>query len=148
MKIVICGSIELTPRIKEVADKLTDLGHEVDIPLTSQRIINGELTLEEFKQEKQENGHGAARKIKNNVIKHYYEIIKTADAILILNLEKNGQPNYIGGNTFLEIGFAYVLNKPIFLFNNIPDTTYTEEIVAMQPTVINGDLLNIKFDKK
>lgn len=116
MKIVICGSIEFTPKIKEVADILTGYGHEVDIPLTSQRIINGELTLEEFKKEKQQNGEGVFRKIKDDVIKRYYEIIRQSDAILVLNLEKNGSINYIGGNTFLEMGFAHVLTKPIYLY--------------------------------
>ncbi|MFA6322874.1 MAG: hypothetical protein WCX71_05405 [Candidatus Buchananbacteria bacterium] len=144
MKIVICGSIEFTPKIKEVADILNERGYEVDIPLTSQRIINGELTLEEFKKEKKQNGDGASRKIKDNVIKRHYDLINTADAILVLNLEKNGAANYIGGNTFLEMGFAYVLSKQIYLYNNIPDTSYTDEIVAMQPIILNGDLEKIK----
>lgn len=144
MKIVICGSIEFTPKIKEVADILTKWGHEVDIPLTSQQIINGELTLEEFKKEKQQNGDGAFRKIKDNVIKRYYDIIKTSDVILVLNLEKNGKANYIGGNTFLEMGFAYVLGKQIYLYGNIPETSYTDEIVAMQPFVLNEDLSKIQ----
>jgi len=144
MKIVICGSIEFTPKIKEVADILTGYGHEVDIPLSSQRIINGELTLEEFKKEKQLNGNGALRKIKDDVIKRYYNIIKASDAILVLNLEKNGTANYIGGNTFLEIGFAHVLNKPVYLYNDIPDTSYTDEIKAMQPVLLSGDLLKIQ----
>jgi hypothetical protein len=144
MKIVICGSIDFTPKIKEVADALTERGHEVDIPLTSQRILNGELTMEEFKKEKQQNGDGAFRKIKDDVIKRYYDLIKASDAILVLNLEKNGAANYIGGNTFLEIGFAHVLSKPIYLYNDIPSTSYTDELVAMQPVVLNGDLLKIK----
>lgn len=144
MKIVICGSIEFTPKIKEVADVLTERGYEVDIPLTSQRIINGEITLEEFKKEKQQNGDGALRKIKDNVIKRYYDLIKDSDAILVLNIEKNSVANYIGGNTFLEMGFAYVLGKPIYLYNDIPDASYADEIIAMQPIVLSGDLLKIK----
>jgi len=76
MKITICGSIEFTPKIKEIADWLIGKGHIADIPLTSQRIINEELTLEEFKKEKQKNGDGSFRKIKDDVIRRYYEIIK------------------------------------------------------------------------
>ena len=144
MKIVICGSIEFTPKIKEVANILTKNGHEVDIPLTSQRIINGELTLEEFKNEKRKNGDGAFRKIKDDVIRRYYEIISKSDAILVLNLEKNNIVNYIGGNTFLEIGFAHVLNKTIYLYNEIPDLSYTDEINAMQPIILSGDLSKIR----
>jgi diphthamide synthase subunit DPH2 len=143
MKIAICGSIEFTPKIKEVAGVLTEHGHEVDIPLTSQRIKNGELTLEEFKKEKQRNGDGAFRKIKGDLIKRHYEIIKKSDAVLILNSEKDGVANYIGGNTFLEMGFAHVLNKKIFLLNPIPEISYKDEIIAMQPIVLAGDLTKI-----
>jgi nucleoside 2-deoxyribosyltransferase len=144
MKIVICGSIDFTPTIKEVSDVLVKHGHKVDIPFTSKRIINGELTLEDFKNEKQKNGDGAFRKIQDDVIKRYYNKINESDAILVLNLEKNGITNYIGGNTFLEMGFAHVLNKTIYLYNNIPDLSYTDELNAMLPIILDGDLLKIK----
>ena len=74
------------------------------------------------------------------MIKRYYKIIQNSDAVLVLNFDKNGIKNYIGGNTFLEMGFAYVLNKPIYLVNPIPDMIYTDEIKAMQPKILNGDL--------
>jgi len=149
MKIVICGSIDFTPKIKEVADVLSKQGHDVSIPFTSQRIISGELTLEDFLSEKEENGDGvfrksALRKIKDDVIRHYYNKINEADAILVLNLEKRGIDNYIGGNTLLEMGFAHVLYKKIYLYNNIPDLSYTDELNAMQPVILNGNLLKIK----
>jgi predicted RNA-binding protein with PUA domain len=65
------------------------------------------------------------------------------DAILILNLEKNNIKGYIGGNTFLEMGFAHVLNKKIFLLNEIPEMGYKDEIVAMKPVILEGDLNRI-----
>jgi hypothetical protein len=144
MKIAICASIEFTPKIKEVADLLTKQGHDVEIPFTSQKIIRGELTLEEFKKEKQEKGDGSFRKIKDDVIRRYFEIIKGVDALLVLNIEKKGIPNYVGGNTFLEMGFAHVLGKPIYLFSTIPEMIYSDEIKAMQPIVISGDLSKIE----
>lgn len=148
MKIVICGSIAFTPKIKEVADILIEQGHNVEIPLTSQRIINGELTLEDFLKEKAINGDGAfresaLRKIKDDVIKRYYNLIIESDAILIVNLENKNIPNYIGGNTFLEMGFAHVLNKKIYLYNNIPTISYSDEIIAMRPVILDGNLLKI-----
>ncbi|MFH2018597.1 MAG: hypothetical protein ABII98_01255, partial [bacterium] len=102
MKIVICGSIDFTPKIKEIADILSNQGHNVDIPLTSQRIIDGELTLEDFLNEKNKNGdvsfrESALRKIKDDVIKRYYNKISESDAILVLNLDKKDISNYIGG---------------------------------------------------
>jgi hypothetical protein len=64
-----------------------------------------------------------------------------ADAVLVLNLEKHGIPHSIGGNTFLEIGFAHVFDQKIFLWNPVPDIPYYKtEIKAMKPVVLNGDL--------
>jgi hypothetical protein len=118
MKIIICGSISFTPEIKKISDELIVLGHEVDIPMTSRRIIKGEFSLKEFEEEKEKNGdvsfrEGAARKLKDDVIKRYYKKIKETDVVLVLNMEKKGIKNYIGGNVFLEMGFAHVLNKKL-----------------------------------
>jgi nucleoside 2-deoxyribosyltransferase len=149
MQIVICASIDFTPEIKKVADRLIKKGHQVDIPFSSQQIIEGKLSLEEFLAEKNKKGdnkfrESALRKIKHDVIKRYYNKIKKADAILVLNFKKKQIKNYIGGNTFLEIGFAHVLDKPIYLYNPIPDLSYTDEIKSMQPVVIDGDLGKIE----
>jgi hypothetical protein len=118
MKIIICGSISFTLEIKKISDELIALGHEVDIPMTSRRIIKGEFSLKEFEEEKEKNGdgsfrEGAARKLKDDVIKRYYKKIKETDVVLVLNMEKKGIKNYIGGNVFLEMGFAHVLNKKL-----------------------------------
>lgn len=34
-----------------------------------------------------------------------------SDAILVLNYDKKGIKNYIGGNTLMEMGFAHVHDK-------------------------------------
>ena len=144
MKITICASINFTPKIKEIAEKLSELGHEVEIPKYSQKIINGEITLEKFAAIKQKQGDMVFRKSGEDLIKRYYIIIKNSDSILVINMDKNGIENYIGANTFLEMGFAYILNKKIFLLNNIPDMHCKDEILAMSPIIINGDLEKIK----
>jgi len=70
--------------------------------------------------------------------------MQDADALLVANFDKHGIKNYIGGNAFLEMGFAHVLNQKIYLLNPIPRMPYYEtEIVAMRPMVINGDLSKI-----
>ena len=66
------------------------------------------------------------------------------EAILVANYEKNGVPNYIGANTFLEIGFAHVLGQKIFLLNPLPENSYIKtELEAVRPVVIHGDLSKI-----
>ena len=75
------------------------------------------------------------------MIRRYFHLIKESDAILVLNYEKSGIKNYIGGNTLMEIGFAHVNGKKIFLLNPPPaEVSYAEEIEAMMDFVLNGDL--------
>ena len=57
-----------------------------------------------------------------------------------MNYDVGEIENYIGGNSFLEMGMAYYLGKPIYLLNPIPEMPYISEIEAMEPTVLSGDL--------
>lgn len=84
------------------------------------------------------------RKIKHDLIRKHFEKIRESDAILVLNLTKNGVPYYIGANTFLEMGFAHVLGLRIFLLHQIPDNPYIRnETEAMRPTILYGNLSHI-----
>lgn len=143
MKITICSSLAFSQEIGEIAEKLKQLGHEVLLPATSEKILAGLIDVSEIEKEKQE-GTAPERTIKNNAIINHHKKIQSSDAILALNYDKNNIKNYIGGSVFLEIGFAFVLGKKIFLLNDIPDVSYKDEIVAMQPIIINNDLEKIK----
>lgn len=143
MKIVICGSMAFAKQMVKIKDQLEKAGHSVAMPelvekflkyKTWQRRVVGWRSTE-----------GAKRKKKYDLIRRHYEKIKKADAVLVLNFDKKGIKNYIGGNSFLEIGFAYVLGKKIFLWNEIPKIKfYREEILAIEPIILNGDLSKIK----
>ena len=136
MKIVICGSMAFSKEIVEIADKLKQNNHEVIIPFNVEKYADGNLVIE--------NSYESTKnKIDNDLIRGYFNEIKIFDAVLIVNLDKNGISNYIGGNTFLEMGFAHVLDKFIFLINPIPDMLYTDEIKAIKPIILNNDLLKI-----
>ncbi|MBI4032647.1 hypothetical protein HY374_02995 [Candidatus Berkelbacteria bacterium] len=139
MNIAICGSLAFTYQFAELKQELETMGHEVAIPFTSRRILAGELTLEEILSAK---GTGAAANLKagTDVIRRYYEVVKESDAILVANYEKKGIPGYIGGNTFLEMGFAHVLHKPIFLLHPLPDLPYRDEMESMRPIITDRNL--------
>ena len=83
-------------------------------------------------------------KFKSAMLKLQEEKIKQNDAVLILNFEKHGQSNYIGGATFLEIFKAFELGKKIFLINPIPDNIFKDELIGMNPVILNKDLSQIK----
>jgi len=144
MKIIICASISSTKKTKEINDQLKNLGHTTEVPYTSNKIINGDYTLKEYLIEVKKNGDNNLRNLaETDLIKQYYNFIKDSDAILVLNIDKNGIKNYIGGNVLMEIGFAYVLDKKIYFYNDIPVMQYSDELKAMQPIIINGDLSKI-----
>ena len=68
-----------------------------------------------------------------------------SDCVLVVNLDKKGIKNYIGGNTFLEMGFTFVNFRDIFLYNSLPKSSdYLPELQAMQPIIINSDISKIK----
>jgi nucleoside 2-deoxyribosyltransferase len=141
-KIVICGSIDFTDKFKEISDELVKKGFEVILPVTSEDLLQGKVTREQLLEEAN-SLEGYKRKIEGNVIKEYYDKIADSYAVLVVNMAKKGVEGYIGGNTFLEMGFAHVLNKPIFVYNELPIMAYTDELKALKTEVIYGDLERI-----
>lgn len=111
--------------------------HVVDIPVGTEKYAVGKLKTEN-------QAESLANKLAHNAIREHYNKIVESDAILVINKDKNGINNYVGGNAFLEIGYAYVLNKNIFLLNPIPNMIYSTEIEAMKPIILNGDLSKIR----
>jgi len=148
MEITICSSIDFTPKIIEVKKELEAKGHKVNVPYFTQKIINGEVSYENYIGVKEKDGDILLRKSQPvDLIKRHYNLIKNSDAILVLNIDKKGIKNYIGGSTLMEMGFAYVYGKKIYLYNPIPERSerihYVDEIKDMDPIIINQDLSKI-----
>ena len=132
MTICICGSLSHYKKVVEVKKLLEQIGHRVLIPWGMEKIIAGQLTSDSVATFKERN--------QTHAIKRHYEKICASDAILVVNEEKNGIKHYIGGNTLMEMGFAFVLDKPIYLLSPVPEVPYKEEIIAMKPFVLGGDV--------
>ena len=136
MKVTICSSIYFAKDVLKLKLELEKLGHAVTIPNSIEKYAREEIKHED-----------KWTKIKGDVIRKYFQVIKKSDAILVLNKNKNGIKNYIGGSVLMEIAFAHVLHKNIFLLNPIPkDLSYSDEIAAMKPRVINCDLKKININ--
>lgn len=137
MKIAICASMIFTKKMLEIKEKLEKLGHEA--------CVSGFIEQYVGKSEKEKKELTIYHKNEKDAIREYWGQIQKADAILVLNYDKRGIKNYIGGNTLMEIGFAHVLNKKIFLLNPIPEISYYQsEIEAVKPIVIHNDLSQIR----
>jgi hypothetical protein len=137
MKIIICGSMTVAKKMVEIETELMALGHEVVLPRFTQEYARLDST-DEVHSESVKN------KVEHDLIRDYFEEIKNGDAVLVINEERKNIRNYIGGNSFLEIAFAHVLNKKIFIINPLPEMIYSDELIAMQPIILNGDLGMIK----
>jgi len=137
MKIAICSSVAFAKEVMEIKNELEKLGHEVTPPHSFDLFAKEENYVEDRKE-------STEKKIKDDLIRDYFNVISRSDAILAINKDRHNIKNYVGGNVFLEIGFAHVLNKKIFLLNPVPDMPYADEILAMEHIVINNDLSKIK----
>lgn len=136
MKIVICGSMIFSKKMIEIEEKLLEVGHEAILPV---------FTKEYAKLNNLNKVHSESvrNKVEKDLIKDYYDKIKENEALLVVNEPKNGIEHYIGGNTFLEMGFAHVLDKKIFLLYNTHQMNYSDEIKAMNPICLNGKIEEI-----
>lgn len=81
--------------------------------------------------------------LKSGLMNKHFRKIDDSDAILVVNDDKNGVKNYIGGNTLIEIAYAYAQGLEIFLLNDVPEISYSDEINGMHPIIINSDINTI-----
>jgi nucleoside 2-deoxyribosyltransferase len=135
MIITICGSIKFMDEMKKAEAKLKKLGHKVLMPVKAEGV---DYWAEDNKDRVE------AKKKFGFIGKHMSKIEKS-DAILVVNVTKKGIKNYIGANTFLEMGFAYYRKKKIFTLNALPNQPYIiDELLTFNPIILNGDLSKIK----
>jgi hypothetical protein len=136
MKIFIVGSKYAFEKIPPIKAALEGIGHVITLPsgyadpfkeLEVQKIGGDEYV--QFKQQK---------------LREQTERVEGNDVVLVLNFDKNGQKNYIGGATFLEVFKAWELGKKIFFYNPLPEGMLYDELVGMNPVVIEGDLSKVK----
>ncbi|MAH51654.1 hypothetical protein CMI37_37905 [Candidatus Pacearchaeota archaeon] len=136
MKIFIGCSKYFYSRVNEIKSFLEAKGHEITLPNCFDNPF----------EEEQVRKVGAEEHMrwKCKMMKTHGSNIKKQDAILILNFEKNGIPNYIGGATFMEVIKAWEFGKKIFFYNPLPNCSFTDELKGMSLLVINENLDLIK----
>ena len=133
MTIAICGSMQFHKEMGEMQDALRRRGFIVFVPGELDDIQKNESYMDTDEER-------ITAKIEYDFIREHFRKIEQSDAILVLNYEKKGIPGYIGGNTFLEMGYAFGLGKKVYLLNDIPEMDYKTEMAAIQPILLNGDI--------
>ena len=140
MKITLCNSLSCVVRANEIRLRLESMGHEV---YASPYI---DRSPEDVRKYLASEGYLSEKKPMH--IKEHFDKISKSDAIVVVNMEKDGIEGYIGGNVFAEMMFAFYMRKKIFLLNPMPTdsrlSVYLNEIRAISPVVVNGDLSMIR----
>lgn len=132
--------------MEAVAKQLGEMGHEVGLPPV--RFVDGdgrEWETQEYYKFKKSQPFKNQEFLKNHSqrIRDHFNKVEWGQAILVTNYHKNGIAAYIGPNTLMEMGLAFHLGKKIYLLNPIPETAWKEEILGMEPVVINNNLNSI-----
>ena len=136
MKIGVAGSMQFTEKMVEICDVLKAQGHQVFMSKFGAEYIG--------KTDQEKEKIKLHHKYNFDAIREFWQPMQDADALVVANYDKHGIKNYIGGNSFLEMGFAHVLNQKIYLMNPIPNMPYYgTEIIAMDPIILNGDLSKV-----
>lgn len=132
MNIFICCSKAFYDKVEWVRGYLQMKGHDVVLPNSYDNPAKEQEMYHESKE--------AHRDWKAEMFRVSEDKIKEIDAMLVLNFEKNGQQNYVGGATFIEMYEAFRNKKKIFLYNPIPEGMLKDEIESFDPKVIEGNL--------
>jgi nucleoside 2-deoxyribosyltransferase len=133
MKLVICGSDSFCKEKVKIKQDLAGLGVEGVLDEWDERVekpADNEVSNFELK--------------KKSLIIAYFNHILESDGILVANFDKNGIKNYIGANTFLEMGYAFALKKKIFILNGVPNQKYIlDELKTFEAKMLESNLHNL-----
>lgn len=135
MKITVCGSLAFIEDMKQARTTLEAHGHEVLLP-ESADLNQDKAYWSRLKQ----SDERAYRALKGERMRGHFDKIKAADAILVLNHDKNGIKGYIGANTLIEMAIAFEHGKKIFTLNELPQGAHEEELAALAPECLGGEL--------
>ena len=137
--ITICASAAHYKQAVEAEQWLKDQGLTVLVPTTAKKMqASGDYDVSHYKTW---YDNKADYHLKTERMRGHFEAVAKADAILVVNYEKHGITNYIGGNVLMEMALAFYLKKPIYILNGLPaESAFEEEIVGMFPILLNGNL--------
>lgn len=129
--VALCGSMSHKSEWLTVIDALQKSGLTVSTP---------DLTESADWASMQES---EVQKVKGYYVRRHIANIATANVVLVCNYEKGGVDNYIGSNTFLEMATGFAYEKPLYVLNGLPQQGNHEELLALEPIILNGDITQL-----
>lgn len=131
-RVVLCGSMRNLALMSDLVELLKHAGIDSVAPTPDTDMP---LTINEARAQKREASL------------HHFRLIKerVTSALLVVNLDKDTQRDYIGPNAFAEIAVAFAEGVPVYLLQASPEY-YREELEAWEVTPLNGDLARFVED--
>ena len=134
MNITLCGSMKFIDEMDRVAAQLETRGHTVYTPDRAEGTAYD-----------REQSHANAQ-LKRGYMNKHFDKIDLAGGIVVVNPPKNGVGGYIGGNSFLEMAYAFKHGLDIFTLYPLPEGMgYIDELRGMDPIVLDGDLEKVEY---
>lgn len=100
MKVFILGSMQFSEQMLEAREMLKKAGHDVVTSAFVDAFIGKTDEEKEIIKLEQKNNQDAMRVDCAQIVDQ--------DAVLVMNLDKHGIKNYIGGNVLIEMGYAHI----------------------------------------
>lgn len=116
----------------QAAEKLREHGYEVEVPNPRE----GEIAYDTLDDK-------TRAELKDSLIREHMHHINTSDAIFVFNEDKKGIEGYIGGNTLMEMAFAFSQRIEIFLLKTPTGVSYIDEILGMKPIILKNSTESI-----
>ena len=121
MIILVSASMRHTDRFAALQDSLEAAGHQAILPQTEEGLT------------------------KRQYIDEHMSRLQGSDALLLANFDDERGDGYIGASCFFEAGWAFALGKPVYALHSIDaKSPFAEDLMAIDCTVINGDMSKIK----
>ncbi|MEX0616662.1 MAG: hypothetical protein WD231_02480 [Candidatus Woykebacteria bacterium] len=142
-RICLCSSASFFKEVLEIEKELKKMGFSVSVPLTSKKMEkSGNFDVSHYKNWYKDKSE---YRRKAYLMRNHFEKIEKSDAILVVNLKKNGLDGYIGGNGLIEMALAFWLKKKIFVLNKVSEkSSLYEEILGVQPIFLDADLNRLR----
>lgn len=133
LHVVICGSMSALRTMQVLATELREDGFQVTTPVEEESKLDwSALPLDEAV---------AAKKI---YLDDYFEVIRSADIVLIANVVKHGIEGYVGANTLMEAACGHALRKPVVFLHPIGAQSCQLEAYSISSGVLNGEVKRLK----
>jgi hypothetical protein len=131
-QIVVCGSMSVLPLMHRLADWLRSVGVAAVVPEPDDDPLGDAA---------------AAVRCKAAASRKHFDTIRSGRtaAVLVVNVDRQGQRDYVGPNAFAEAAVAFAERRPVYLLQGMP-SAYRDELTALGATCLSGDLRRLLAD--